>query len=681
MVTKLLSRARLGLYLTASMPVRRLLSAVLAVLCLASLPSIASAISWQQPTPEELSVTSDPRAPGAAGIYLYREEIGDDKLNFHSLYVRLKVLTEEGKKYGDVEMPVFERAHYRIADVQGRTIHSDGTVIPYTGKPMDKLVVKTKDYQYHTSVFSLPDVQVGSIIEYRYSLRYDDNYADAPTWQIQLEIPVRSSHYHFVPTTHDLVVGHGNVTDGGQLTYTYQLPPGVLVQYLASSNSYDLRLQSIPRVPSEEYMPPISSLSYMVRFYYTGVSKQEEYWKQEGKYWSKDVDRFASPDKLSDEVRKIVEPADTDAQKVSKIYDAMMTLENTSFTRMHSREEDKDQGIKIKTAADIWTQKRGNDDEITLLFIGMARAAGLRAYAMRVTSRDAQLFRASFLDMDQLDDDIAIVVVDGKEHFFDPGQRYCSFGQMNWKHTLTQGLRQTDGGTEIADSPSINYKDTSVVRFAELKMSPDGQLSGHLRVVMSGAQALKWRQSALAADEEQVKKEFQDSLQEVVPSGVELKMNHFIGLTDWRTVLMATLDVSGSMGTSTSKRLFLPSSFFEASSKPLFSLERRELPVDLHFPYLLRDTVKLKLPAQYAAESVPKDANFPLPHEAVFVESYRLNADGYTQDRQLVLANVFFDVKEYPQLRDFYQKMNAQDQQQVILKAEPQTASAPSPPQ
>src|SRR5258708_38471638 len=139
-------------------------------------------------------------------------------------------------------------------------------------------------------------------------------------------------------------------------------------------------------------MPPMQSLSYRVLFYYTELSKVEEFWKKKGKDWSKDVDRFAAPSKLGDAAGKIISPGDSDQQKVAKIYDAVMALENTSFTREHSAAENKAAGVKIKTAADIWEQKRGNADELTLLFVGLARAAGLKAYAMEVTNRDRGVF-------------------------------------------------------------------------------------------------------------------------------------------------------------------------------------------------------------------------------------------------------------------------------------------------
>ena len=61
---------------------------------------------FQQPTKEELQMTSDPNAPGAAAVYLYREERTDDNLHYHSYYERIKVLTEKGKELATIRIPV-----------------------------------------------------------------------------------------------------------------------------------------------------------------------------------------------------------------------------------------------------------------------------------------------------------------------------------------------------------------------------------------------------------------------------------------------------------------------------------------------------------------------------------------------------------------------------------------------
>ena len=75
----------------------------------------------------------------------------------------------------------------------------------------------------------------------------------------------------------------------------------------------------------------------------------------------------------------------------------------------------------MKTAADIWEQKRGTPNEITRLFIAMTRAAGLKVSAMIVTERDKRMLNANYLHWDQLTDEIAIVQLGGKDVYFDPG--------------------------------------------------------------------------------------------------------------------------------------------------------------------------------------------------------------------------------------------------------------------
>src|SRR5271154_4965134 len=72
---------------------------------------------WTAPTPEELSMTSQREVPGAPAVYLFREETTDDKLHMFSIYTRLKVLTERGKEYSNVEL-----SFARVSDGGGYTV-------------------------------------------------------------------------------------------------------------------------------------------------------------------------------------------------------------------------------------------------------------------------------------------------------------------------------------------------------------------------------------------------------------------------------------------------------------------------------------------------------------------------------------------------------------------------------
>jgi Domain of Unknown Function with PDB structure (DUF3857) len=263
----------------------------------------ARADSWVKPTQEELQMTAEPEAPGAVAIFLLRDERADDKVHMHSTYVRLKILSEKGKQYADQEIN-YEGRQFRIAEVEGRTIHSDGTVIPFTGKPYQKLVEKSGNEKYKATVFTLPDVQVGSIIEYRYVLEYESNLVVAPRWYLQGPLYTRKAHFFFLPTEHLLEDGHGGVIPG-RVGYTAVLPAGSSVVYSPAGKSYSLDVEKIPAYPQEEYMPPIHNFTVRTLFYYTIAKTTDEYWSTEGKYWSKNVDRFIDEGKLPAVVNQI----------------------------------------------------------------------------------------------------------------------------------------------------------------------------------------------------------------------------------------------------------------------------------------------------------------------------------------------------------------------------------------
>src|ERR1700679_994318 len=166
--------------------------------CAAVSPVLVCA-QFQPPTDEELRMTADPMAPGAAAVYLDYEEIATDPLHYKTTYARIKVLTEKGKTLATVELPYFLKGATKITDIKGRTIQPDGTIIPLTVKPEDLVVVKTGDYQVDRKVFTLPSVEVGSILEYRYQVRYDDNHYSSPSWDIQHEYFVHKARYAFTP--------------------------------------------------------------------------------------------------------------------------------------------------------------------------------------------------------------------------------------------------------------------------------------------------------------------------------------------------------------------------------------------------------------------------------------------------------------------------------------------------
>jgi hypothetical protein len=644
---------------------------------------------FQQPTDEELKMTSDPKAPGAAAVYLNVEEITNDQLHLHSLHARIKVLTEKGKELATVEIP-YERNNFKVLNIKARTIHADGTVIPLEGKPEDLLISKSVDAKrdetlFKRRVFTLPSVEVGSILEYQYDLVYDDHSYSSPHWEIQRPYFVHKAHYFFSPASPFL---KGSRFDNGvilmdehgkeihSLIYWSILPPGININ-TDSLGRYSFDLTDIPPQPDEESMPPVESVRYKAFFYYLSAYSTKDFWVTKAKNWSKDVDRFAEPSKsIKDAVDGLIGPTDSDLDKAKKLYKAVQALDNTDYSRKKTVSEMKQLKIKeAKHAQDTWAQKSGDSEDIAMLYLAMLRAAGLTAYAETIVDRKRGIFDIAYLTLSQLDDTLVVLSTGGKEIEIDPGEKMCPFGTVNWRHSSAGGLSQSAKGANVANSAAQQYSDNKISRLGEITLDANGALTGIFRFDLTGQEALYWRQLSINNDETELKKQFDTWLESIFPLGIEAHLDHFNGLSDPDSKLIASIKAQGSYRAATSKRIILPAFLFQTRGAHSFVVQKkRTQPVDIHYGEIVTDQIVYHIPDGFSVEGAPQDDKISWPQRANLIIKSTSAPGKITIIRSLALAFTFAKPEEYNDLRDFYQKVAAADQAQLVLTKTPTPA-------
>ena len=91
----------------------------------------------------------------------------------------------------------------------------------------------------------------------------------------------------------------------------------------------------------------------------------------------------------------------------------------------------------------------------------------------------------------------------------------------------------------------------------------------------------------------------------------------------------------------------------------------------MHYGEQVADQVVYHLPAGLVVEGAPQDTHIPWPQHAIFTTK-TISAPGQiTVVRSLARAFTFAKPEEYQDLRNFYQKIAASDQQQLVLTASP----------
>jgi len=244
------------------------------VLCCAL--ATAHADEWLPITPDELKMSSEPNAPAAAAIYLYRQVDRDDNEHFQTVYSRIKILTEEGRNYGDVEILYDRNRSEQIQGITARTIRPDGSIVKFDGTIFEKPIIKGRGRKLLAKTFTLPGVEVGSIIEYRYRHVLREGYVYDSHWILSQELFTKYAKFSLTP--------HRDFNMN--FSWPKGLPPGTEAPKI-ERGIVRLETRNVAAFVTEDHMPPEDELKFHVDFLYSmtvGLEKDPAaYWKKFGK--------------------------------------------------------------------------------------------------------------------------------------------------------------------------------------------------------------------------------------------------------------------------------------------------------------------------------------------------------------------------------------------------------------
>jgi hypothetical protein len=646
---------------------------LLAIALLCSSRRLFAFDDWQPISPDELKMTADPAHPADA-IILYHEATVDDMTRHTHTYTRIKIFTEKGKDRANLEIP--NDAHYiGISDIRARTIAPDGTITNFNGKAFDSTIVKSQGVKYLAKTFTLPNVQVGSIIEWKYTEYWDEYIRDA-RWVVQNDLFQKRAKFSFVPMVKP---GHWVEDERGQvLDHVYSMLVGLPDDTKIKTDvngRMELELKDIPAFQEEDFSPPPAVLKWRVNFYYgtDKMSKPEEFWKNEGKYWLKEVEKFASRSSaVTAAVNQTISPSDTPEQKARKIYAFVQKIKNLNYTNDQGQLEEilTHESKQKRTLDDVLSKKEGYRDEIARLYLAMAKAAGLPAYLMRVSDRDENIFQPKLPNRFQLTSEVVIIALNGKDIFLDPATPLCPFGHLAWQHTATMGIRQVpEGGTALVSTPGPDYKQAVSKRVGRLVLAEDGSAKGQVAIAWAGEEALVRRLNSLKTDAAGRKKDLEEELKEMLPAGALVQLNSANGWDDAEAQLSAIFTVEiPSYASSAGKRMMVPRDVFQTHSKQPFMHGERKNSVYFEYPYYSMDETTITFPTAFHLENVADGQ--PLQTEYSFYRiKHTATANTVTVDRDFAMGGIGFQAKEYPELRKFYSAVTSGDSEPLVLTA------------
>ena len=632
---------------------------------------------WRPVTPAELSSKQPSVEPGADAEGIFWEvRVDDSDPGTLALkhYVRVKIYTERGREqFSKHDIPFVKGT--RVKDVEARVTKLDGTsVLLKKEDVVERDVVKANGFKLRAKSFAPPGLEIGSILEFRYSEVVDNAEANMRLI-FQREIPLQNVAYWVKPFSGDRAMAYQpfNVRD---------------TKFDKDKNGfYKVAMNSVPAFREEVSMLPEDEIKKWIYIYYRNETTKtpEEYWKVTSKAFFESSKSFLKPnDDVKAATTQAIAGTTTDEEKLRKIYDFVKReIRNLSYSEATVSEEDRKKGLAIRSPGDTLKLKMGFSNDVDSLFGAMARAAGFDARIALSGDRSELFFNPQIANLRLMLNSSSIAVKIGADwKFFSPASYFVPYGMLSWVEEAQTAL--------ITDPKELIWKDTPISpatasmenRTGKFKLLEDGTLIGEARIEFTGHRAAMHKNRNREDSAAEREKTLKEMIKANILGTTEVENFTIENVSDPEKPLVYTFRIRvPGYASRTGRRLFFQPNVFERSTKPRFVSTERKYDVYFEYPYAEKDNISIELPQGFSLENA--DAPNPI-RDQQGIGSHQVkmtveNQNTLIYKRDFSFGNggyVRFPVSAYPAIKQMFESFNKADVHQLTLR---QGAAAGSP--
>ena len=316
--------------------------------------------------------------------------------------------------------------------------------------------------------------------------------------------------------------------------------------------------------------------------------------------------------------------------------------------------------INIKNAL---KNKTGNVGEINISLINGLKSAGLRADLVLISTRENGFPTKLHPVISDFNYMLARVTINNKSYLLDATDKLTPFGLLPYQCLNGYGrvMDFENSSYWIEIIPENNSKNQISV---SLKLHEDGTLSGKLRKVNFGYEALFRREHISNKSDEAIISEFEYNFNtlEVIDYKIENKLEINKPLIETFEILIDN--------TSNSTKHFINPFFAEKFKENPFKQEKREYPVDFGFKRKYIVNFLLEIPENYSIESFPDAKSLALPgNGGHFHLSVNKNSNTkITLNSSITINKPVFYNSEYQLLKELFKEIINSKNTSIVLK-------------
>jgi hypothetical protein len=579
---------------------------------------------------------------------------------------RIKILKEKGIAQADVSIRYYvNNNEERVLKLKAFTYNIDESgKIQTTEVKKSSIYSKKIDGSHAAMIIAFPEVKLGSIIEYSYSI--ESETINLNDWYFQGRIPVKYSEYQLKvpqifrfsvqPSVVDPIEDKHEVIDE-----SISMDEGFMETKSLKSN-YIMR--NLPGIKNEPFMG--SPMDYMQRinFQLTQIYYSDSRVEDISLRWSNVIKDLMKRDDFGVQLEKTVSAANSFVEEAKQIADAeirMRFIYNRLRKSLTWNDEEKyvytDNGI-----GKTWDNKTGNVADINLLLINMLNAAGVKATPIFFSTRDHGLVAPHYPFINQFNTVMAFVAIKDRTFVLDATNKMINYKLVPEKIANTNGFIVEGENGKWKDILSGKYK-YKVMTAVQGEIDATGIMKGSA-LVNCYDYARVQRCEEWADNKENFKN---DHFVKSYPS-LHIEDIMINNLDADSLPLEQKIKFSSTLSSSGEYRYFSVNLFSGLEKNPFIADNRMsDIDFGVHQEYTIFGN--FTIPPDYIFDGLPENFSMSTSDNGiVFNRSVQVETNLLNIRITAEFKRSFYPAGSYAEFKEFYKKLFDKLNEQVVIK-------------
>ncbi len=579
--------------------------------------------------------------------------IGSSELPM-SLFERhriVKILNNRGQHYANISIAYTPQS--RIENIQARTISPTGKIKVLDKKNIYDVTLYPRFIFYsdqRAKIFTMPAIEPGSVIEYRYQLRISGRNL-WPSWNFQDDIPTLNSRFIVVAPS-EWEVKHK--------LYNIDLEATIVKAPSGFKSSYIWQAKDVPAFKSEFGMPPMSDRLARLEIAPLGMTCWDDVAQW---YHELSEPQIKAGNSIKELALTLTQNVEGDEAKLKNIYEWVRDQVRYISVAIGIG------GFQPHPAEEILDNKYGDCKDMSTLLCALAREIGIEAYEVLVSTWQNGSPDTTLPSPFQFNHAIAYCPEIGDNGvWLDATEKGCSFGDLPW---YDQGLPvlvvAKDGKAEIKTTPRTLAESNLMILNWQVDLLETGAAIVHGNTQYRGALAMEMRDALYFASNDDLRQWLETYLAARC-AGTQLDSFRVSGLDPVNDPLTINYNFKTRHFAlqDTEEMSFRPGQILAFDLPDYFRSPERTLPIQLR--YGVHDELKLKinLPEKWGVK-------MPVWSDSI-VSQFGSGKWAYSAKENILevhlnhlLNGTNIDPKQYRDFQNFLDEIKERDLREIVL--------------